>query len=401
MRDSSGGFFTAEDADSDNPYNPDEHGEGAFYLWTEKDLNKKLESRAADIFNYSYGVSRDGNVMHDPMNEFTGRNILYRAHTVEEAVAHFNASPEQIIKSLSSSKELLIAARAARKRPHLDDKVISAWNGMMIGALAKGSRVLQDPSLLAAAVEAASFLRKTLYDQENQTLQRRYRRQEAGITGQLDDYSFLVSGLLELYQASQDPQWLIWSIDLTEQQIVLFWDEAGSFFFDSVADSSIKVRMRDQYDGAEPTGNSVAAHNLLRLALLHNKPGWQKMARELMESFGDVINRYPPALPLMLTAWQQIDAKPTQVVIVGERGAEDTEALLQIVNRSFDPTRLLLLADGAENQAYLSRTLPFLEAVTSINGKATAYVCSNFTCKMPVTDPSALKQQMKEQKSIN
>ncbi len=401
MRDSAGGFYTAEDADSDNPYNPGEHGEGAFYLWTKKDLNKKLKSRAADIFNYSYGAKRDGNVMHDPMKEFTGRNILYRAHTVEEAATHFNASPEQIIKDLSSSREVLITARAARKRPHLDDKVISAWNGMMIGALAKGSRVLQDPSLLAAAVETASFLRQTLYDQTNHTLLRRYRRQEAGITGQLDDYTFLVNGLLELYQASQDPQWLIWSIDLTERQIALFWNETGNFFFDSVADSSIKVRMRDQYDGAEPTGNSVAAHNLLRLALLHNKPLWQQMARQLMESFGDIINRYPPALPLMLAAWQQIDEKPSQVVIVGERGAEDTEALLQTVNKNFDPNRLLLLADGAENQAYLSRTLPFLEAVGRINGKATAYVCSNFTCKMPVTDTLALQDQLKEQKSVN
>ncbi len=401
MRDPAGGFYTAEDADSDNPYNPDDHGEGAFYLWTQKDLNKKLGRRSADIFNYSYGVKRDGNVKRDPMKEFTGRNILYRAHSVEETAAHFKVDSEQIVKTLTRSKELLFTARAERKRPHLDDKVITAWNGMMIGALARGSRVLQEPSLLAAAVTAADFLRETLYDETDHTLQRRYRKQEAGMTGQLDDYTFLVDGLLELYQASQDPQWLSWSIDLTERQIALFWNEKGSFFFDSAADSSVKVRMRDKYDGAEPAGNSVAAHNLLRLALLRNKPHWQEMARRLMESFGDVINRYPPALPLMLTAWQQIDSKPSQVVIVGEREAEDTEALLQVVNRSFEPTRLLLLADGAENQAYLSRTLPFLEAVRRINGKATAYVCSNFTCKMPVTDPFALQQQLKDQKSIN
>jgi uncharacterized protein YyaL (SSP411 family) len=401
MLDPAGGFYTAEDADSDNPYNPDEHGEGAFYLWTQQDLNKKLGKTAADIFNYSYGVKRDGNVKRDPMKEFTGRNILYRAHTVEETAAHFKVDSEQIVKNLTRSKELLFTARTERKRPHLDDKVITAWNGMMIGALARGSRVLQDPSLLAAAVAAADFIRETLYDKTNHTLQRRYRKQEAGMTGQLDDYTFLVDGLLELYQASQDPQWLSWSIDLTERQIALFWNETGNFFFDSVADSSVKVRMRDKYDGAEPAGNSVAAHNLLRLALLHNKPLWQQMARHLMESFGDVINRYPPALPLMLAAWQQIDQKPSQVVIVGERGAEDTAALLQTVNKNFDPNRLLLLADGAENQAYLSRTLPFLEAVGRINGKATAYVCSNFTCKMPVTDTLALQDQLKEQKSVN
>ena len=396
MRDPAGGFYSAEDADSDNPYNPGEHGEGAFYLWTENDLVEKLGREAADIFNYSYGVEREGNVSRDPMKEFTGRNILYKAHTVKEAATRFKVSPEQIKKSLARSKELLIIARTARKRPHLDDKVITAWNGMMIGALAKGSRILDDPSLLKAAVKTATFLRETLYSEADQTLQRRYRKQEAGITGQLDDYTFLVDGLLDLYQVSQDPLWLNWSQDLTRRQIELFWNEPGGFFFDSAADSSIKVRMRDKYDGAEPAGNSVAAHNLLRLSVLYNKPLWHRMARRLMESFGDVINRYPPALPLMLNAWQQIDEKPAQIVIVGERGAEDTEALLQIVDNNFDPSRLLLLADGAENQTYLSRTLPFLEAIRRINGKATAYVCSNFTCKMPVTDPLALQQQLEE-----
>ena len=172
-------------------------------------------------------------------------------------------------------------------------------------------------------------------------------------------------------------------------------------FFDSVIDSSVKVRMRDRYDGAEPAGNSVAAHNLLRLAQLQNKPLWQQMARSLMESFAEVVNRYPPAMPLMLTAWQQIDTKPSQVVIAGERGREDTKALQHIVDRFFDPNRLFLLADGAENQIYLARTLPFLETVRPVGGKATAYVCSDFTCKMPVTDPLALQQQLEGQKTVN
>jgi len=398
MRDHGGGFYTAEDADSDDPYSPGEHGEGAFYLWTANDLNEKLGRKAADIFSYRYGVKRGGNVKRDPMQEFTGRNILYQAHTIEETAGHFKQSSEQIKNILDDSGKVLFNARSERKRPHLDDKVITAWNGMMIGALAKGSRVLTDPSLLTAAVEAATFVQVNLYDEADHSLQRRYRNQEAGMAGQLDDYTFLVDGLLDLYQASQDPRWLMWSIALTEHQIEQFWNETGGFFFDSVADSSVRVRMRDKYDGAEPAGNSVAAHNLLRLAILHDKPVWQQMARRLMESFGEVINRYPPALPLMLTAWQQTDSKPLQVVIAGERGAEDTETLLQIVAGSFDPTRLLLLADGAENQAYLAITLPFLETVGRINGKATAYVCANFTCQMPVTEPSALQQQLDAQK---
>ena len=401
MHDPAGGFYSAEDADSDDPYSPGQHGEGAFYLWTKEDLVKRLGVQAADIFNAGYGVKDDGNVAQDPMKEFTGRNILYRAQSNEEAAQRFKVNREQIRQSLADSKELLFKARTQRRRPHLDDKVITSWNGMMIGALARGSRILQDPQLLTAAEQTASFLKKYLYDSTNNSLLRRYRNQKAGLAGQLTDYTYLVDGLLDLYQASHNPQWLSWAVELTERQIELFWNDKGGFFFDSVADPSVKIRMRDKYDGAEPAGNSVAAHNLLRLGRLQNNPQWLQMTRRLVESFSEVINSYPPALPLMLTAWQHLDTKPSQVVIAGNRGAEDTEALLRIVESTFSRSRLLLLADGAENQAYLATRLPFLETVARLEGKATAYVCSDFTCKMPVTDPKALHLQLEEQKTTD
>jgi uncharacterized protein YyaL (SSP411 family) len=399
MHDPAGGFYSAEDADSDNPYSPGQHGEGAFYLWTQEDIVKQLGTQAADIFNASYGVKNDGNVAQDPMKEFSGRNILYRAQNNKEVAPRFKLDIEQITKSLTTSKEILLKARELRRRPHLDDKIITAWNGMMIGPLARGSRILQDPQLLSAAEQTANFIKKNLYNNTNNTLLRRYRKEKAGLAGQLSDYTFLVDGLLDLYQASQDPQWLSWSIALTEKQIELFWNEKGGFFYDSVADPSVKIRMRDKYDGAEPAGNSVSAHNLLRLGQLQNNPQWQQMARRLMESFSEVINNYPPALPLMLTAWLQIETKPSQVVIAGTRGAEDTEALLRIVESAFSKPRLLLLADGAENQRYLAQNLPFIGNVVLLEGKATAYVCEDFTCKMPVTDPVALQQQLEEQRT--
>jgi uncharacterized protein YyaL (SSP411 family) len=399
MQDPAGGFYSAEDADSENPYSPGQHGEGAFYLWTKEDIVKRLGTQAADIFNASYGVKNDGNVAQDPMKEFSGRNILYRAQNKEEVAPGFKLNTEQIIKSLVTSKEILLKARELRRRPHLDDKIITAWNGMMIGPLARGSRILKDPKLLSTAEQTATFIKKNLYSNTNNTLLRRYRKGEAGLAGQLSDYTFLVDGLLDLYQASQDPQWLSWSIALTEKQIELFWNEKGGFFFDSVADPSVKIRMRGKYDGAEPAGNSVAVHNLLRLGQLQNNPQWQQMARRLVESFSEVINNYPPALPLMLTAWLQIDTKPSQVVIAGTRGAEDTEALLGIVESTFSKPRLLLLADGAENQRYLAQNLPFFANIVPLQGKATAYVCADFTCKIPVTDPVALQQQLEEQET--
>jgi uncharacterized protein YyaL (SSP411 family) len=401
MQDAAGGFYSAEDADSDNPYNPGHHSEGAFYLWTKEDIVERLGSEAADIFITSYGIQENGNVNQDPLQEFSGRNILYRAETNEKVAERFHRTTEEIAASLVASKTLLFSARRERPRPHLDDKVITAWNGMMIGALSRGSRILQDPQLLVAAEKTAEFIKANLYSSTTKTLQRRYRNQKAGAAGQLADYAFLVDGLLDLYQASHKPQWLDWSAEITRRQIELFWNESDGSFFDSVSDPSVKIRMRGDYDGAEPTGNSVAAHNLLRLGVLHNNLQWQQMAKRLVESFGGSINRYPPALPLMLTAWQNIISKPTQVVIAGVRGKADTEALFRVVDNNFDRARLVLLADGGENQAYLAKRLPFIESVTPPDGKATAYICSDFTCKLPVTDPGALQLQLDDKKLVS
>ncbi len=401
MRDTNGGFYSAEDADSDNPYNPGHASEGGFYLWKKSDIETKIGREHAAVFSYRYGIKKNGNVEHDPAAEFKGRNILYHAATIKETAVHFQKTEEQIKQILSDSKQTLLSARQQRTRPHLDDKIITAWNGMMIGSLARAGRVLQDPRLLSAAVGTATFLRKNLYNKDTHTLYRRYRDSRAGLPGQLSDYTSLVHGLLELYQASQDPQWLSWAVDLTSRQFELFWNKKQEFFFDSVTDPSVKIRMRAQYDSAEPAGNSVAALNLIRLGQLQNNSQWQKIARQLIESFSTVINRYPPALPLMLTAWQQSNTKPTQVIIAGKRNAEDTRALFSVVNKQFDPARLVLLMDGAENQDYLTQNLPFLANMVPINNKATAYVCAEFTCKIPVREPAELRKQLNGANAVN
>ena len=394
MRDPGGGFYSAEDADSENPYSPGDHGEGAFYLWTQEELVEILGTEAANIFNYSYGIMENGNVEQDPAAEFTGRNILHRKHDIDQVSQALSLNHDLVKQSIDSSRAKLLKTRDQRTRPHLDDKVITAWNGIAIGALARGSMVLQESQYLEAAVQTASFTRQHLFDDGTQTLKRRYRNGEAGLPGQLNDYTFMIAGLLELYQASHDAKWLKWATELTQKQLELFWNEAGGFFYDSVDDPTLKVRMRTEYDGAEPAGNSVAAHNLLRLGQLHNNPQWLEQTRRLIESFSDNINRYPPALPLMLTAWNQLRSKPTQVVIAGNRYAEDTKALLDVAHKNFDPARLVLLADGEENQAYLAKNLPFLQSVAAIDGKAAAYVCTDFICKMPVTAPLNLQEQL-------
>ena len=400
LRDDGGGFYSAEDADSTDPYSPGRHGEGAFYLWTKEDIEENLSKEAATLFMEAYGVKKDGNVENDPFKEFNDRNILYEALDAEQAANQNKKDLTETQKSLQSSREKLFQQRQKREKPHLDDKIITSWNGLMIGALARAGRILGDASLLADAEKTALFLKNHLLEKKTQKLYRRYRDGVAGMPGQLDDYAYLVEGLLELYQAVQNPLWLKWAVNLTEKQIQQFWNSEGKYFYDSIADNSLKVRMREGYDGAVPAGNSVAAHNLFHLSTLQNRTEWLTMSRDLMAAFAETLNGFPSALPVMLTAWQQTKTKPVQVVIAGKRNAQDTQELLAVVNAEYTPGLLMLLADDADNQEYLAEHLSFIQSVTRQDGKATAYVCFDFTCKLPVTEGQGLLQQLQESKSI-
>jgi len=394
MGDPGGAFYSAEDADSDDPYELGRHGEGAYYLWTRKDIDKTLDPLAAQIFSLFYGIETNGNVEDDPQEEFSGKNILYQAMTYRQAALELDLTVEAVEKSLEKSRAILFKKRSRRNRPHLDDKVITAWNGQLIGALARAAAIFNDHESAKAANKAAFFVWKNLYESDNGTLKRRYRQGSSGPAGQLEDYLFLVSGLLDLYQLDQEPRWLEWAVELTETQIRLFWDPKGKGFFDSVQDSSLLVRMKNAYDGAEPGGNSIAAMNLLQLSLLTGNESWKEKAVQTMESFSDQLNSYPPGMVQMLCAWDQYLAKQEQVVIAGKKNAEDTEKLLRKVFTSFSPGRIVILASGGDNQHFLERKLPFLKDIAMIDGKATAYVCKDFTCKLPVTDPVKLAKQL-------
>lgn len=394
MRDPAGGFYSAEDADSDDPYTEGNHGEGAYYLWTEKDIVKTLGAEAANIFNFCYGVEFNGNALNDPQHEFVGRNILYLANTPAEAARHFKMEVGEIQISLDGSRRLLFEKRTQRVRPHLDDKVITAWNGLMIGALARAGAILREQDMIDAAEKAAQFIRTELYDQPSGQLKRRYRDGEAGLSGQLDDYAFLVAGLLELYQVVQEPELLAWALELTDTSIELFGDMQAGGFFDSVPDNKVPVRMKGDYDGAEPTANSIAAMNLLRLGQLTSNSDWLQKAEKTLDAFSSRINTYPPALLQMLCVFEQLSDKPEQVVIAGRRGEADTRVMEAAVQKHFNPARVVLLADGAENQKFLAKKLPFMETVAMQGGVATAYVCKDFTCQLPVISVEALEDQL-------
>src|SRR6266481_3876100 len=398
MTSKEGGFFSAEDADSPVVAGIGDPGhgktaEGAFYIWTKKEIDAALGD-AAEIFDFHYGVQAHGNAPEgsDPHDEFRGKNILIERQTIAETAKHFKKTEDEIRKSLAQSRTKLFAIRAKRPRPHLDDKIIAAWNALMISAFARAAQVLDDPRYLEIAMRGAKFLRANLYEEKSKLLYRNYREGRSAIEGFADDYAFVVQALLDLYEASFDIEWLKFAIELQETQDRLFYDEKnGGYFSTSGKDASVFLRMKDDNDGAEPAASSVAALNLLRLSQVRDDPQLAERARKTIDAFANTLSNFPSAMPQMLVALDFSLSKPRQIVVAGKRDAPDTKALLSEVYRRFLPNKILLLADGGDGQRYLGEKLEAIRAMSMVDGKPAAYVCENFTCKAPVTDVKALR----------
>jgi uncharacterized protein len=399
MTSKEGGFFSAEDADSPVVAGIGDPGhgktaEGAFYVWTKKEIDAALGD-AAEIFDFHYGVQAHGNAPEgsDPHDEFRGKNILIERHTIAETAQRFKKSEEEIAKVLAQSREKLLAIRAKRPRPHPDDKIIAAWNGLMISAFARAAQVLDDPRYLEIAMRGAKFLRANLYEEKSKLLYRNYREGRSAIEGFADDYAFVVQALLDLYEASFDIEWLKFAVQLQETQDRLFFDEKnGGYFSTSGKDASVFLRMKDDNDGAEPAASSVAGLNLLRLSQVRDDPQLTERARKTIDAFAATLSHFPSAMPQMLVALDFSLSKPRQMVIAGKKDAPETKALLREVHRHFLPKTILLLADGSVGQKYLGEKNEAVRAMSIVEGKSAAYVCENFTCKAPVTDPKALSE---------
>ena len=394
MTDAGGAFYSAEDADSViDAARPSEKGEGAFYIWSAEEIGAIAGDPAAAWFAYRYGVEPGGNVRHDPHDEFTGKNILYEAHTVEETAAHFRVPADEAATAIENTARLLFEARKKRVRPHRDDKILTAWNGLMISALALGGAALEEPAYAEAARRAAEFVIARMYDPATGLLLRRYREGEAGIPGFLDDYALFAQALLDLYEAQFDRRHLELAVRLTEKQRELFEDrENGAFFSSAAGDASLVLRVKEDYDGAEPSGNSVAAGNLLRLAEITGRAEFRESAERMLAAFGSRLSTTPMAVPQMLAACEFQLSEPRQIVIAGGRGASDTRALLHAVHTRFLPNRVLLLVDSDETRAALGAGAPAVASMHALDGRAAAYVCRNFTCQLPVSEVSALAE---------
>jgi uncharacterized protein YyaL (SSP411 family) len=395
-----GGFYSAEDADSEAPERGQrsedkKHAEGAFYVWTQQEIADALGADAA-FFCAHFDVKPDGNVAHDPHGEFTGKNVLRQRRPLTRTAEQFNLAPAAAEQKLLACIERLRAVRARRPRPHRDDKIVTAWNGLMISALAKGHRVLAGPensSYLGAATRAAEFIQRELYDAATGELHRTWRDGRSTIGGFAEDYASLIQGLLDLYEAGFEIRWLQWAELLQRRQDELFWDtERGGYFNTRAGDSAVILRLKDDYDGAEPAANSIAALNLLRLDwLIGNEGGYRDRARRTLEAGRAQWSEHPHALPQTLVALEMALAEPRTVVLAGDPAAEEFRALAAVLGENLGPRRVVLAAEGGAGQAWLAARRPYLAEMRPLDGRATAYVCENFSCRAPVTSCTELR----------
>jgi uncharacterized protein YyaL (SSP411 family) len=384
MTDPGGGFYSAEDADSaSDPAHPHEKSEGAFYVWRKPEIEEALEPRVAAMFCYRYGVEHGGNVEEDPHGEFRGSNILYQAHTIEETAAQAGATAEEVRTELQRASAKLLEIRARRPRPLRDDKVLAAWNGLMISAFAKGAQILNDARYAQAARAAVDFLRRHLWDGRRQILQRRHRGGESAIDGFLDDYAFCGLALLDLYEVTFEARDFEWAVHLAERAIELFADtENGGFFStaggDPSGDQGTLLRLKDDYDGAEPSGNSGMTMLLLRLARMTDRGDFRAAAENTLRAFASRMEEAGTGVPQMLVAHSFALARPQEIVLAGSQDDPAMPEMLATIRRRFLPAAVVMRSEQC------TRPLPALQGVP------TAYVCENFACNLPVTSATAL-----------
>ena len=372
-----GSFYSAEDADAEGV-------EGKFHVWTPDQIEAVLDKETATKFCAVYDISAKGN--------FEGKNNPNLLLGVIDQIAHDNAqTKDQVLSSLESARQSLFVAREQRIHPHKDDKILTAWNGLMIAALAKGAQVLGQAAYLDAASMAADFVLTHLVRQDGRLLAR-YREGDAAYPGYLDDYAFFIGGLLELYSASGKPQYLKTALHLQEELERLFADEeSGGYFLTGSDAEELLFRPKESYDGALPSGNSITALNLLRLTRLTGDERWEKKAEQQLLSFRPVLEEHPSGYTAFLQAIQFALHPSQELILAGLLDAVELPEMRQIFFSEFRPYSSVLYQDGN-----LSDLIPWTKDYPVDPSHVTAYLCQNFTCQRPVQKISEFKSLFTE-----
>jgi len=393
-----GGFYSAEDADSLPSKEAAEKKEGAFYVWAEEEIDRELTPEESIVFRRMYGVESAGNVQasSDPHGELTGRNVLYICNDAATVATSTGYGEPEVLKWISSARNKLKTVRDRRPRPLLDDKIVTAWNGLMISGFAKGFQSLGELRYLESAQLAARFLLEKLYSKEKGRLLRSYRGGAGAVNGFAEDYAFLIQGLLDLYEADFDVRWLQSAEELQLEMNKLFQDPNGGYFSTEAEATDILFRMKEDHDGAEPSANSVAAMNLARLSRIFDRAEFQHAASRVIGAFHEALERIPAALPQMLCALDAILTDPMRIVVAGGIDQPETAALLRVIRGLYLPNKVVLLADAGRNQNWLAEHVAGVRFMGPVQGRSAAYVCRNFACELPVTDSKELAKLLKK-----
>ncbi len=384
-----GGFYSAEDADSEGE-------EGKFYTWTEQEIREVLEGDDAELMITVFNVEKEGNFSDEATGHKSPTNILNLRSSTDELAKSFGLTTDQFLKRIEDCRKKLFNHREKRIHPYKDDKILTDWNGLMIAALAKGGQVLSDKTYLNASKKAADFILSTMRKNDGRLLHR-YREGDAAIEGNLDDYAFTVWGLLELYEATFDAKYLSAAIELNKTMIDGFWDdEHGGFYFTPTDGEQLIVRQKEIYDGAVPSGNSVAMLNLLRLGRITADSSLESKAAKLAKAFSPGVKQAPIAYTQLMSALDFAIGPSFEIIIAGDPNSDDTLSMIEALRNEYIPSKIVLLHDET-NGDEITKIAPYTKGQKSLGGKATAYVCQNYECQLPTTDTKKMVEILRSE----
>ncbi|ORY93393.1 hypothetical protein BCR43DRAFT_376106 [Syncephalastrum racemosum] len=399
LLDPQGAFYAAEDADSLPLPDSTDKKEGAFCVWEANEIVSLLGKEDASIFNYHYFVKEDGNVdpSQDPHNELQRKNVLMQVHEAQETADHFKLPVDEVETVLKNGRAKLLAYRlTGRPKPHRDDKILTSWNGLMISGLAISSQALDKPEFKELAIAAAKFIKTNLYRPESGVLLRSYREGPSDIEGFLDDYSYLIQGLLDLYEATLDEQWIEWAYQLQEKQVELFYDDNGGFFNVAKTDQTILVRLKEEQDGAEPSSNAVSLKNLTRLGTLLSKQEYTHKVQDTIEAFQLALTKFPFGMPAFVSAYLLADVGVKEILFAGENITDYKYTVERCsVSRAGKPSVWVpnqMLA-YAQKEGLLAREN---NVVREVMDTQAVYICENFTCGLPLRGVDELEKSLRE-----
>jgi uncharacterized protein YyaL (SSP411 family) len=383
LRSPEGAFYTAEDADSEGE-------EGKYYVWELSEIEAALPRSQAELSRRVYSLRQEGNYT-EPGGGNSGKNILFLTPPPALMAADLRIPEEGLEKEIAVIRETLFNRRANRPRPLKDTKILADWNGLMIAALAKAARALGRDDYAEAARAAALYIRDKMTVQGK--LHHRSAEGEVAVPGFLDDHAFLIWGLFELYETTFDESFLSWAVELSEQAIQGFWDagEDGFFFTSAELHRDLPTRRKELYDGAIPSGNSVMAANLVRLGRLLGRGDLEDRAQRTIEAFSGKISQHPAAYTQLLCGLDFAFGAAREVVLVGRRDAPDTRAMYEVLGKGFMPDTVVLFRPVEESRPEIVRLAPYAEPMVALEGRATACVCSNYSCERPTTNPQELR----------